>query len=98
MKILVVDDEGPARRRLLDLLQDIQGDCPHQVVGEAVNGIEGLALAEQLHPDLILADMQMPRMGGLEMARHLLKLAALLHRGGEHRITIIRLFSTPLDR
>ncbi len=75
MKILVVDDEGPARRRLLDLLQDIQGDCPHEVVGEAVNGVEGLGLAEQLHPDLVLADMHMPRMGGLEMARHLLKLA-----------------------
>jgi len=75
MKILVVDDEGPARRRLLDLLQDIHDDCPHQVVGEAVNGVEGIALAEQLQPDLILADMQMPRMGGLEMARHLLKLS-----------------------
>jgi two-component system response regulator AlgR len=75
MKILIVDDEAPARRRLRELLSDIAGELAHTVVGEAVNGVEALALAEQLHPDLILTDMQMPRMGGLELARHLRKMA-----------------------
>ncbi len=75
MNIVIVDDEAPARRRLRELLSDVAADCAHVVVGEAVNGVEALALAEQLHPDLILADMQMPRMGGLELARHLRKMA-----------------------
>lgn len=74
MKIMIVDDEGPARRRLRELLSDVQPAVPHTVVGEAVNGVEALALAENLRPDLLFADMQMPRMGGLELARHLLKL------------------------
>ncbi len=76
MKILIVDDEGPARRRLRELLSDVAADFPHTVVGEAVNGTEALALAQELHPGLILTDMQMPRMGGIELARHLLKLDA----------------------
>ena len=70
MKIMVVDDEGPARRRLRELLSDVMAEVPHVVVGEAVNGVEALALAESLRPDLLFADMQMPRMGGLELARH----------------------------
>ena len=76
MKILIVDDEGPARRRLRELLSDVAAEFPHTVAGEAVNGVEALALAQTLQPGLILTDMQMPRMGGLELARHLLKLDA----------------------
>lgn len=75
MKILIVDDEAPARRRLRELLSDVAAEFPHAVIGEAVHGLEAVALAEQLAPDLVFADMQMPRMGGLELARHLLKLA-----------------------
>ena len=76
MKILIVDDEAPARRRLRELLSDVAAEFPHSVAGEAVNGVEALALAQDLHPDVIFADMQMPRMGGLELARHLLKMEA----------------------
>ena len=76
MKILIVDDEAPARRRLRELLSDIAPQFPHTVVGEAVHGLEAITLAEQVAPDVLFADMQMPRMGGLELARHLLKLAA----------------------
>ena len=76
MKILIVDDEAPARRRLRELLSDIAPEFPHTVVGEAVHGLEAITLAEQVAPDVLFADMQMPRMGGLELARHLLKLAA----------------------
>lgn len=74
MKILIVDDEAPARRRLRELLSDVAGQFAHTVVGEAVNGVEALALAQDLRPDVMFVDMQMPRMGGLELARHLLKM------------------------
>lgn len=76
MKILIVDDEAPARKRLRELLSDIAADFPHTVVGEAVHGVEAITLAEHFCPDILLADMQMPRMGGLELGRHLLKMKA----------------------
>ena len=72
--ILVVDDEAPARRRLHDLLSDLADEVPHRVIGEAVNGAEGLAMAREFAPDLVLADMQMPRMNGIELAQHLRRL------------------------
>jgi two-component system response regulator AlgR len=72
-RLLIVDDEAPARRRLRELLADCAAEFPHQVVGEATNGMEAIAIVERDAPDLVLADMQMPRMGGIELARHLLK-------------------------
>ena len=74
LKLMIVDDEQPARRRLRELLDDIRADLAHEIVGEATNGVEALALARELGPDLVLADMQMPRMNGIELAQHLVKL------------------------
>jgi two-component system response regulator AlgR len=68
MKILIVDDEPLARARLRDLLDDIGG---HEVIGEAGNGREALTQAQQLHPDLVLLDIRMPELNGLEVALHL---------------------------
>ena len=68
MKILIVDDEPLARQRLIHLLKDHE-DC--EVVGEAVNGQDALDKSQQLHPDLILMDIRMPGMDGIEAARHL---------------------------
>jgi two-component system response regulator AlgR len=68
MKILIVDDEPLARSRLRDLLDDIGG---HQVAGEAANGREAIELVQQLHPDVVLLDIHMPEMSGLEVAIHL---------------------------
>lgn len=68
MKILIVDDEPLARSRLRDLLDDIGG---HQIVGEASNGREALTQVEQLRPDLVLLDIRMPELNGLEVALHL---------------------------
>lgn len=68
MKALVVDDEAPARARLIGLLNEI-GSI--EVVGEAGDGRQALEAVETLQPDLVLLDIRMPRMDGLETARHL---------------------------
>jgi two-component system, LytTR family, response regulator AlgR len=68
LKVLIVDDEPPARERLRSLLTEI-GDV--EVVGEATNGEEGLRSAVDLSPDVVLLDVRMPGMDGIEAARHL---------------------------
>lgn len=75
-RILIVDDEQPARRRLRDLLADCAPACPHVVVGEAADGREALERAATLAPDVVLLDIHMPRMDGLECAGHLQRLAS----------------------
>lgn len=68
MKILVVDDEPPARSRLRAMLEEIDG---YEVCGEAANGREALQQCEQEQPDVLLLDIRMPGMDGLEAAQHL---------------------------
>jgi two-component system response regulator AlgR len=74
-RILIVDDEPPARLRLRHLLGDIAGDFPHRIVGEAGDGLAALELLAGLQPDLsadiALVDIQMPRMDGIELAQQL---------------------------
>jgi two-component system response regulator AlgR len=76
LKVLIVDDEAPARRRLRELLDDCTDAMPLVVVGEAASGREALSLLGTAHADLVLTDIHMPDMDGIELARHLLKLAA----------------------
>jgi len=64
--VLVVDD-NPAVRKLICELFTVAGDF--QVCGEAANGIEALELARSLRPDLVLTDLSMPVMDGLEETR-----------------------------
>ncbi len=69
MKVLVVDDEPLARERLKRLLA-ARGDCTE--VLEAANGIEAIAINDAARPDVILLDIRMPGMDGLEAARHIM--------------------------
>ena len=75
MRVLVVDDEAPARRRLRDLLDDCGTALPLTVIGEAQHGREALDLLQSAPADLVLTDIHMPDMDGIELARHLLKLS-----------------------
>lgn len=70
IKVLIVDDHTLVRdgiRALLELVSDIE------VVGEATNGKEALEKIEQLVPDVVLMDLAMPIMGGLEATRRIRK-------------------------
>lgn len=75
LKILIVDDEPLARARLRELLGDIAGQLPSVVVGEAVNGLAALDFLRQNAVDVVLADIRMPGMDGIELAGHLGALA-----------------------
>lgn len=68
MKILIVDDEALARDRLSQILDDSD---EYDVVGEAENGEQALEIARTSAPDVVLLDIRMPGMNGIETAHHL---------------------------
>ena len=68
MKILIVDDEPPARERLRQLVED---GGEHEIVGEAGNGEQAIALTNEHNPDVVLLDIRMPGVDGIETAHHL---------------------------
>ncbi len=70
MKALIVDDESLARERLSMLLRDAGAD----VIGEASDGRAAVETVAKLHPDVVLLDIRMPVMDGLEAARHIANL------------------------
>lgn len=71
IKVFIVDDEGPARLRIKALLQDIADELPSEIVAEAEQGAQALALLADLTVDVVLADIHMPGLDGLELARRL---------------------------
>ncbi|MCK4863158.1 MAG: response regulator transcription factor [Dehalococcoidales bacterium] len=70
VRVLVVDDHTIVRDGIIALLS-LAGDI--EVVGEATNGNEALKLVSELHPDVVLMDIAMPIMGGLEATRRISK-------------------------
>ena len=71
IRLVIIDDEQPARSRLRELLQDCRAELPHTVAGEAANGVEGLQVVAASQADVVLVDIHMPEMSGIEFARHL---------------------------
>ncbi|HEY7638186.1 MAG TPA: LytTR family DNA-binding domain-containing protein [Steroidobacteraceae bacterium] len=70
---LVADDEPLARRRLAALIADVPW---LQQVGEAGDGVEAVALAQSLHPDVLFLDIRMPELSGIEVVQQLRRLPA----------------------
>ncbi len=75
LRILIVDDEPLARERLRTLLADLAPQLPNEVVGEAGNGLQALDCLREEAVDVVLADIRMPGMDGIELASHLGRLA-----------------------
>src|SRR5450759_3233503 len=66
MKVILADDSSLFRDRIKDLLKNL-GNV--EIVGEAVNGLEALKLIEDKKPDLVILDIRMPEMTGIEVLR-----------------------------
>ena len=74
LRVFIVDDELPARNRLRDLLHDCSEQLPLEIVGEAGNGQEALDKLMEMPADVVLLDIRMPQMDGVELAQHLNRL------------------------
>ena len=65
LKIVIADDESVIRMDLKEILQE----AGHEVVGETANGRRAVAIVRDMHPDLVIMDIKMPDMDGIEAAR-----------------------------
>lgn len=74
LRVFIVDDEPPARSRLRDLLNDCNAQIALDIVGEAGNGLEAIEKLAETPADVVLLDIRMPQMDGIEVAQHLGKL------------------------
>ena len=74
LRVVIVDDEAPARSRLRDLLADCEATLPLEIAGEAASGPQALEMIARQRADVVLLDVRMPGMDGIETAQHLRKL------------------------
>jgi two-component system response regulator AlgR len=70
LRVFIADDEAPARERLKALLDDIAAEVPNVLAGEAASGLQALERLPDSGADVLLLDIQMPGIAGLELARH----------------------------
>ncbi len=68
--VLIVDDSRTSRRILKDMLEK----AGYEIVGETVNGREGVQQYERLHPDIVTMDITMPEMDGIEALKQIKEL------------------------
>jgi two-component system invasion response regulator UvrY len=68
LSVIVVDDQAPFRLAARAVVRRTEG---FELVGEAANGLEAISMADSLNPDLVLMDINMPEMGGLEATRRI---------------------------
>lgn len=68
-RVMIIDDEEPIREGLKTLID--WSSCGFEIVGEAADGRQALAHVPLLHPDVIITDIQMPEINGLELVRQL---------------------------
>jgi len=73
IEVLIVDDHDLVRTGISRMIADVQGI---EVVGEASSGEEGIKLAKELQPNVVLMDVKMPGIGGLEATRKLIRSSA----------------------
>jgi DNA-binding NarL/FixJ family response regulator len=76
-QVLIVDDHAVVRQGLRTFLelQDEPAALPIVVVGEAANGVQAVDLARRLQPDLVLLDLVVPDMNGIEAISHILEVS-----------------------
>jgi two-component system response regulator AlgR len=75
LRVVIADDEAPARSRIRDLLEDCAATLALEVVGEAATGKALVDLLQRAPADVVLLDIRMPEMDGVEAAQHILKMA-----------------------